>query len=69
MRLFQSAYEFGRNRDRFQAAAGSLERALGRLDTASDANSAAGAIRNAEEALASEHREWLRLMRHAEWYG
>ncbi len=68
-RLLRSAFEFARNRQRFIITAAELERARGRLDIATKPADVARAMLRAEDALAQEHREWLRLMLEAEWYG
>jgi hypothetical protein len=68
-RLLRSAFEFARNRQRFVVTAAELDRARGWLDMATNPADVARAMIKAEDALAQEHREWLRLMLEAEWYG
>jgi hypothetical protein len=68
-RLLRTAFEFARNRQRFVTTAFELERVRGWLDMAKDPADVALAMAKAEDALAQEHREWLRLMQEAEWFG
>ena len=74
IRTYRSTYEFARNAMRYEAKL----LALRRLDESLAAELAAGPM-NArrtfhhlwccEQVLELEHREWLRLMIEAEWYG
>jgi ABC-type multidrug transport system fused ATPase/permease subunit len=68
-RIVRSAFEFGRNEDRCRATAASLERCQGRLDAASDGASIRLSLWASERVLEAEHREWLRLMLKAAWFG
>jgi hypothetical protein len=69
LRTIQSAGEFGRNSCRFRA----MHLALIQLDEKLQRNpgprESLDCLRHSERILGSEHREWLRLMAQAEWYG
>lgn len=69
VKVVRGAFEFGRNRQRFQATYTELRVASQMLDAAGeDPTAVAAAIAEAEASLEREHREWLRLMLHAEWF-
>lgn len=68
-RIVRSAFEFGRNEDRCRAAAASLERCHGQLDATRDGALTRRFLWAAEQVLEAEHREWLRLMIKAPWFG
>lgn len=82
LRTLRSAFEFSRNTVRYRAMHAalvdldkSLQRHVDRLDSSSGIN-AMVAIEDiyadlwwSEHVLELEHREWLRLMIEAEWFG
>jgi hypothetical protein len=67
---YRSAYEFSRNSKRFRATYTDLSRTGGSVQ-GKDKNPAhiLEELWKAEQSLEREHREWLRLMVEAEWYG
>lgn len=69
LRIMRGAFEFGRNELRFAAVATGLERVRGRLEMIDDPVSAWQSLWTAERVLDEEHREWLRLMLEASWFG
>ena len=83
VRTFRSAYQLARNTSRYKAAfeaiklpAERLERDAQRLyglyaegHTTIDAHDVFRDMWRCEQILEAEHREWLRLMTEAEWFG
>ncbi len=83
VRTFRSAYQLARNTSRYKAAfeaiklpAERLELDAGRLyglyaegHTAVDAHDVFRDMWRCEQILEAEHREWLRLMMEADWFG
>jgi hypothetical protein len=84
VRSFRAAFEFSRNRSRFQAAHDALSRLeeslvhdslellgsrTGHSDGPVDAYAVISDLWWCEHILESEHREWLRLMYETEWFG
>jgi flagellar motility protein MotE (MotC chaperone) len=69
IRLVRSAHEFARNGTRFRAKYLALFALRERLERESNAMKLLNDLHHAELLLAAEHREWLRLMLDAEWYG
>jgi hypothetical protein len=75
VRLLRSAFEYSRNTVRFRAKYRALEQLISKLDVAlgpSESFHAEQIIRymwKGELLLENEHREWLRLMKEAEWFG
>jgi hypothetical protein len=83
VRTFRSAYQLARNTSRYKAAfeaiklpAERLECDAGRLyglydegHTTVDAHDVFRDMWRCEQILEAEHREWLRLMMEAEWFG
>jgi hypothetical protein len=69
VRTFRAAHELARNTARFRATYAALCVADGLLTSARGAREVLQALAIAEAALVSEHREWLRLMLEAEWFG
>jgi hypothetical protein len=73
IRTIRTAFEFGRNANRFEGVARILKNVERQLDAA-DASSAVPPIklellREAEFVLQHENRSWMRLMIEAEWFG
>ncbi|MFO0943828.1 MAG: hypothetical protein U0930_24085 [Pirellulales bacterium] len=69
VRTIRSAYEFGRNQLRFEAMSHFLGVIDGEVKRQTAPATAIEMLREAEQALESEHRAWLRLMIEAEWFG
>jgi Flp pilus assembly protein TadB len=69
IRLFRSAHEFSRNGARFRTKHLALSALRERIDRGSSPSAVVHDLQRAEKVLAAEHREWLRLMLDAEWYG
>jgi hypothetical protein len=71
-RIYRSANESARNASRFKATHHVLLRLSERLDSAKNAMDVHGVFREigfCERVLESDHREWMRLMVEAEWFG
>jgi hypothetical protein len=69
IRILRGAYEFARNYSRFHSAASGLSQISERLRHSADLSVAPVLLEQSERAMAAEHREWLRLMMEAEWFG
>jgi hypothetical protein len=69
VRILRGAYEFARNYSRFHSVATGLSQISERLRQCADPSEAPVLLEQSERVLASEHREWLRLMMEAEWFG
>lgn len=69
IRTLRLAQEFSRNTTRFQSAYLMLTRISERLDADNGAATVFNELWCAEQVLESEHREWLRLLAEAEWFG
>jgi hypothetical protein len=72
VRTVRMAFEFSRNTSRYRAAANTLESVRKALDWAASEGrwtDAMDAMQASEVILENEHREWLRLMKEADWYG
>lgn len=69
VRTFRAAHEFGRNKLRFEGMAHFLSEILVLAQAQESQHSVVPLLREAEIALDSEHRAWLRLMIEAEWFG
>jgi hypothetical protein len=67
-RTFRAGRESGRNADRHEATRDSLLQLSRQLDDA-DLKTAFQAIGFCEQVLEADAREWMRLMRNAEWFG
>lgn len=75
IRLLRSAFEYSRNTARFRAKYRALEQLVSKIET--ELGSRHGiepeeVVRDmwkGELILEQEHREWLRLMKEAEWFG
>jgi exonuclease VII small subunit len=74
-RLLRSAFEYSRNTARFRAKYRALEQLISKLEVAlgqADTFTTEEIVRymwKGELLLENEHREWLRLMKQAEWFG
>jgi uncharacterized membrane protein YhaH (DUF805 family) len=69
VRTFRAAHEFGRNKLRFEGMSHFLSDILALVEKPEPAAAMIPLLREAEIALDSEHRAWLRLMIEAEWFG
>ena len=75
VRLWRSAFEYSRNTLRFRAKYTALQQLMQRLESDLKAKPQLDpevVIRDlwkGEVILENEHREWLRLMKEAEWFG
>lgn len=69
VRTLRTAYEFARNTSRFRAKYVALGRLAERLQREDDPVALWYAMWCCEQIMDAEHREWLRLMIEAEWFG
>jgi len=69
VRLLRSAFEYSRNTVRYRAKYRALEQLMIKLESASHPNQIVHSMWKGEMILEQEHREWLRLMTEAEWFG
>jgi hypothetical protein len=69
IRTFRSAHEYSRNTFRFEAMYVELSAAATGLTASGDSTTKLKSLWDCEESLENEHRDWLRLMDEAEWYG
>jgi len=69
IRTHRSANEFSRNSVRFNAVYQELQEISDYLNSPPDPAVKLAKLKRCEETLEDEHREWLRLMDEAEWYG
>jgi hypothetical protein len=69
IRTHRSANEYSRNTVRFSAVYRELKEASDELPNSRDTTAKLRSVWQSEENLEDEHREWLRLMDDAEWYG
>ena len=69
VRTYRGAHEFARNTNRFQAKYLALTHLGDRLRQETDPTAICRDLWYCEQILESEHREWLRLMIDAEWFG
>jgi hypothetical protein len=69
VRTVRTAYEFARNTVRYRAKLITLKRLKERLPHEMEAFVIFHELWCSEQILESEHREWLRLMIDAEWFG
>jgi RyR domain-containing protein len=72
-RLLRSAFEYSRNTARYRAKYRALEQLIATLEAAQnhavEPHEVIRSIWKGELVLEQEHREWLRLMKEAEWFG
>lgn len=69
VRTYRAAHEFGRNKLRFEGMSQFLSDTLRLLEKQEPPATTIPLLREAEIAMDSEHRAWLRLMIEAEWFG
>ncbi len=69
IRTYRSAHEFARSASLFRAKYAALRHLADRLQAESGDEQILRTLRHCEQFLESEHREWLRLMLDAEWFG
>ena len=69
LRTYRGAHEFSRNSTRFRAKLVALRHVGERLEHQTDPVAIYRELWYCEQILESEHREWLRLMSDAEWFG
>jgi hypothetical protein len=69
IRTHRSAHEYSRNTLRFSAVYQELRDASEVFQALPDITARLRKLWESEEAIEEEHREWLRLMDEAEWYG
>jgi hypothetical protein len=69
VRTLHTAHEFGRNALRFESYSGDLERLAYELEAKSGPQAKLAVLRRIEDFLGAERREWIRLMKVAEWFG
>jgi hypothetical protein len=69
VRTLHTAHEFGRNALRFESYSGDLERLAYELEAKSGPQAKLAVLRRIENKLGAERREWIRLMKVAEWFG
>lgn len=68
-RTVRSAYESARNASRFEANLHILNRLSDRLQDESSPGAVFRELGFCEQVLEADHREWMRLMVEAEWFG
>jgi hypothetical protein len=69
VRTLRTAYEFARNTSRFRAKHVALGHLAERLRREHDPTALFYVMWCCEQIMDAEHREWLRLMIEAEWFG
>ncbi|MGH7707709.1 MAG: hypothetical protein ACREM8_04530 [Vulcanimicrobiaceae bacterium] len=69
IRILRSANEFARNTIRFRSKISTLQILLDRMKESEHPATIMRDIWLGEQVLEGEHREWLRLMIEAEWFG
>ena len=69
MRTMRMSREFDRNALRSRATAAALAAHAERLRESETADELFRALSACEDTLDADHREWLRLMMEAEWFG
>jgi hypothetical protein len=69
VRTLHTAHEFGRNAVRFQATSNELKHLERNLHGKIDLQAKLEVIHGVERTLEAERREWLRLMKEADWFG
>jgi hypothetical protein len=69
IRTYRSAREFGRNANRHLATRSTLQEISGRLRDRPSVNDSYRDIELCEFVFEGDSREWLRLMKEAEWFG
>lgn len=69
VRTLGAAHEYGRNTLRFEATSNELKQLASDLREKDDPWARLDILRVVERVLEVERREWLRLMKEAEWFG
>jgi hypothetical protein len=69
IRTIRTAFEFGRNANRFEGVARILSNVDKQLGAATSPAVKLELLREAEFVLQHENRSWMRLMIEAEWFG
>jgi hypothetical protein len=69
VRTLHTAHEFGRNALRFESTSADLEELARELEAKSGPQAKLGVLHRIEDILGAERREWIRLMKVAEWFG
>jgi hypothetical protein len=69
IRSIRSAHEFARSASLYRAKYEALKRIADRLEEEADCEQILRTLWHCEQFLEAEHREWLRLMSEAEWFG
>ena len=69
VRTMRTAFEFGRNANRFDGVARILASVDQQLQAAASPAVKLELLREAEFVLQHENRSWMRLMIEAEWFG
>ena len=69
VRTIRTAFEFGRNANRFAGVARILTNIEEKLAAATSPAVKLELMREAEFVLQQENRSWMRLMFEAEWFG
>lgn len=69
LRTYREAAQLSRNASRFASKAFALSMLRHQLVAATSSSQALAVAWRAEQMLEAEHREWLRLMMAAEWFG
>lgn len=69
LRTYREAVQMSRNASRFASKAAALDLLRNELSAAQTSSAAIATTWHVEQVLESEHREWLRLMIDAEWFG
>ena len=69
IRTWRAAHEFGRNMSRFEAKRSALEELARSLGETRSPEAVFHLLWQSEQILEADHREWLRLMLEAEWFG
>jgi hypothetical protein len=69
VRTLHTAHEFGRNALRFESYSADLEELARELEAKSGPQAKLGVLHRIEDILGAERREWIRLMKVAEWFG
>lgn len=69
LRIVRSAYESARNASRFEANYNTLDGLSERLSRAESGAAVFRELGFVEQTLEADHREWMRLMAEAEWFG
>jgi hypothetical protein len=69
VRTLHTAHEFSRNALRFEGTSGELEQLARELEAKCGPQAKLEVLHRIEDSLGTERREWIRLMKVAEWFG